>query len=141
MSASKGSKTRTRKLAVNAGFRSGFEKKTCETLQMCKVDFEYEPKDKEVTYTVPEVKSVYKPDIVLDNGIYLELKGLMDLADRKKHELLRDQFPELDIRLVFQNPYLKIRKGSKTTYADWADKAGIKWGVVPDIVEWAKEQG
>jgi hypothetical protein len=35
--------------------------------------------------------------------------------------------PELDIRFVFQAPYNKINKGSKTTYAKWADKYGFPW--------------
>lgn len=44
------------------------------------------------------------------------------MADRKKHLLIKAQYPQLDIRFVFQNPNNTIRKGSKTTYADWCKK-------------------
>jgi hypothetical protein len=39
--------------------------------------------------------------------------------------LIKEQHPDLDIRLLFQNAYNKIRKGSKTTYAMWCEKKGI----------------
>jgi hypothetical protein len=61
------------------------------------------------------------------NGVILEAKGVWTVEDRTKHLLIREQHPELDVRLVFQNANNKIRKGSKTTYAAWCDKKGIKW--------------
>ena len=33
----------------------------------------------------------------------------------------------LDIRMVFQSPYNKINKNSKTTYAKWCEKHDIPW--------------
>jgi hypothetical protein len=51
-----------------------------------------------------------------------------------------NQHPMLDIRMVFQAPHTKIRKGSKTTYAQWCQKfLGIPWAekVIPD--EWLFE--
>jgi len=45
--------------------------------------------------------------------------------------------PDLDIRFVFQTPYNKIYKGSKTTYAKWADKHGFPWCAFHSIpIEW-----
>jgi hypothetical protein len=35
--------------------------------------------------------------------------------------------PELDIRMVFQRPFNKLYKGSKSTYAMWCEKHGIPW--------------
>jgi hypothetical protein len=88
----------------------------------------------------PEKLRKYTPDFVLPNGIILEVKGLLDLGDRQKHEWIREQFPDLDIRFVFQYPYNKITKKSKTTYAKWADKLGIPWCRGPHIPnEWTKE--
>jgi hypothetical protein len=49
------------------------------------------------------------------------------LEDRKKHLLIREQYPNLDIRFVFTNSKAKINKGSKTTYADWCDKNSFKY--------------
>jgi 3-deoxy-D-manno-octulosonic acid (KDO) 8-phosphate synthase len=45
--------------------------------------------------------------------------------------------PDLDIRFVFQAPFNKINKKSKTTYAAWAEKNGFQWAAYHSIpVEW-----
>jgi hypothetical protein len=45
--------------------------------------------------------------------------------------------PDLDVRFVFQTPYNKIYKGSKTTYAKWAEKHGFLWCAFHSIpIEW-----
>jgi hypothetical protein len=55
------------------------------------------------------------------------------------HLLIKEQHPNLDIRFLFQNANNKIRKGSKTTYAQWCEKNDIKWceKIIPDT--WLKE--
>ena len=70
----------------------------------------------------------------------IETKGRWTTEDRKKHLLIKDQHPELDIRFVFQNPKGKIRKGSKTTYADYCDKHGILWADKEIPNEWLLEK-
>lgn len=70
---------------------------------------------------------LYKPDFVLNNGIIIEAKGWFRPRDRVKHLLIQEQYPELDIRFLFQNAYNAINKGSKTRYCDWCDKYGFKW--------------
>ncbi len=70
---------------------------------------------------------LYKPDFVLNNGIIIEAKGWFKAKDRVKHLLIQEQYPELDIRFLFQNAYNVINKGSKTRYCDWCDKYGFKW--------------
>ena len=49
------------------------------------------------------------------------------VADRKKHLLIKEQHPELDIRFVFSSSKAKLSKGSKTTYALWCTKNGFKF--------------
>ena len=71
----------------------------------------YEYESTRIPYTEPEKKRTYTPDFVLPNGIIIEAKGRWDVADRRKHKLIKEQHPELDIRLVFSNPKAKIRKG------------------------------
>ena len=85
-------------------------------------------------------KGTYTPDFILPNGIIIEAKGLWVPEDRKKHLLVREQHPKLEIRLVFQNANNKIRKGSKTTYGMWCDKKNIKWSnkVIPS--SWLSNQ-
>jgi hypothetical protein len=121
-----------RKIAEQNGYKSGFEFMTAQQLDEKKIHFEYELR--KIRYIIPSVERNYTPDFFLDNGIIIETKGRFTLEDRKKHILIRRQHPNLDIRLVFQSPYTKIRKGSKTTYADWATKAGITWAnkEIPD---------
>ncbi|CVI61053.1 endodeoxyribonuclease [Agrobacterium leguminum] len=85
--------------------------------------FEYETK--KFPYLVTHT---YTPDFINPStGQIFETKGRFTSADRSKHLAIKSQHPELDITLVFQRPQNKIRKGSKTSYADWCDKYGIKW--------------
>lgn len=77
---------------------------------------------------------------MLPNGIIIETKGQFETADRKKHKLIREQFPDLDIRFVFSNPHAKIGKKSKTTYAMWCDRLGIPWASKRIPEEWLSEK-
>lgn len=72
-----------------------------------------------VAYTKPVTSHKYTPDFLLPNGMIIEVKGLFSTQDRKKHILIKEQHPELDIRFVFSSSKKKLYKGSKTTYADW----------------------
>ena len=81
-----------------------------------------------IPFVQPEIKRSYTPDFYLPkHGFYLEAKGIFTARDRKKHIWIKEQYPELDLRFVFQNARLPIRRGSKTTCADWCDKKGFKW--------------
>ena len=76
-----------------------------------------------VSYEVPH--GVYKPDFVLPNGIILEVKGFFEPADRTKHLLIKEQYPDLDIRFIFTNSKTRLNPTSKTSYADWCRKNGF----------------
>jgi len=117
--------SKARSNAIKHGYRSGFEHKVADQLKESKTKFEYETTV--IDYVKPETLHKYTVDFTLPNGILVETKGRWVLEDRKKHLLIKKQHPELDIRIVFQNPNGKIRKGSKTTYADFCDKHGILW--------------
>ena len=54
-------------------------------------------------------------------------KGLFDVQARHKMLLVKQQHPDLDIRLVFSNAKARLYKGSPTTYAAWADRHGFPW--------------
>jgi hypothetical protein len=119
------------------GVRSGLEVKITEQLNSLNIPFKYEPF--KVKYTQPESYRSYTPDyVILHNNIIIESKGIFARSDRQKHEWIKEQHPELDIRFVFSNPNAKIIKGSKTSYADWCDKKGFMWakGLIPE--EWLK---
>lgn len=93
-----------------------------------------------IEYVKPASKHIYTPDFVLSNGIIIEAKGLWEKEDRQKHLLLREQYPNLDIRFVFSSPNNKIYKGSKTTYKAWCDAHGIKWASKVIPAAWFKEE-
>jgi len=114
-----------REAAVKHGYRSGLEEDLDATLKVIGIDGQYE--QHKISYIQPETNHTYTPDFRLPNGIFIETKGRFVLDDRKKHILIRKQHPELDIRFIFQNSRSKIRKGSKTTYADWCIKYGFKY--------------
>ena len=113
-------------------FRSELEEKVSDLLCELNIDYEYEP-----TRIPYEIQHNYSPDFLLPNGVYLECKGYWDSIDRRKVKNVVEQHPEIDLRMVFQAPYNKISKKSKTTYAKWCDKHGIKWCAFHTIpIEW-----
>jgi hypothetical protein len=120
--------------AAKHGFRSGLEEVLDQSLRSRGIDGQYE--QHKVSYTKPATQHIYTPDFRLPNGIFIETKGRFVLADRQKHLLIKQQNPELDIRFVFQNSKNKIRKGSKTTYADWCNKHGFLYADKDIPVEW-----
>lgn len=127
-----------KKVAAKYGFRSGLEQTIDESLKALGVDGEYEKHT--IKYVKPETKHTYKPDFKLPNGIFVETKGRLVLADRKKHILIKEQHPELDIRFVFQNAKAKLTKSSKTTYGEWATKNGFVWAEKTIPSEWFLEK-
>ena len=131
-------KSKLRANAIKHGYRSGFEHKVSDQLKENKIKFEYETTV--IPYIKPETKHTYTIDFTLPNGILVETKGRWVLEDRKKHLLIKSQHPELDIRMVFQNSKGKIRKGSKTTYANFCDKNGIVWADKTIPAAWYSEK-
>ena len=103
-------------------FRSRLEEKVADLLVDLDVKYEYE--SVKVDYTISHL---YCPDFVLPNGVHLECKGYWDSADRRKIKAVKQQHPELDLRMVFQSPFNTISKKSKTTYAQYCEKLGILW--------------
>ena len=128
----------TSEVGLKYGFRSGLEEKVADYLTSKGVGFSFEAM--KVSYVKPETKHIYTPDFILDNGIIIETKGRWLLDDRKKHILIRKQHPHLDIRILFQNANAKIRKGSKTSYADFCEKHGIPYAHREIPGAWLKEK-
>lgn len=106
-----------------SSYRSGLEENVINNLKQRNVRFKYE--QRVINYFKPSTKHKYTPDIELENGILIEIKGFFKREDRKKHLLVKEQNPKLDIRFIFGNSKNKIYKGSKTSYADWCLKHGF----------------
>lgn len=111
-----------------AGYRSGLEDNIQKQLDKLEVSYEYEPAWGKIKYEVPAVIRTYTPDFYITTAsgkvIVVESKGLWDIEDRKKHLLIKQQFPDLDIRFVFSNAKKKISKRSTTTYKDICEGRG-----------------
>lgn len=101
-------------------YRSGLERDISKYLKKKSIPFTYE--EEHLNYILPATTHRYTPDfkITTKSGkqIFIEAKGKWDYNDRYKHAYIRRAHPDIDIRFVFSNPNQKIRKGSKTTYAD-----------------------
>lgn len=141
---------RSRKTKGNL-YRSKLEEHIAKDLQDKGVAFDFEPKWGKIAYTVPSKQSLYNPDFYVKTKsgktIIVEGKGLWIYEDRFKHYLLKIADPDLDIRFVFSNSKNRIRKGSKTTYADICNGLGrgmfkgMKWKYADKKVpqEWLDE--
>ena len=113
-------------------FRSGLEEKVASLFDELGVIYEYE--STKIPYVI---QHNYTPDFLLANGIYLETKGYWDASDRRKIKAVKTLHPEIDLRMVFQNPYNTISKRSKTTYAQYCDKLSIPWTSFTNIpIDW-----
>tara|TARA_B100000780_G_scaffold137730_1_gene96391 strand:+ start:1411 stop:1854 length:444 start_codon:yes stop_codon:yes gene_type:complete len=126
------------RLHLKAKYRSGLEKQTALALS---------ESQKKVRYELLKIEwedlryRTYTPDFQLDNGIFIETKGIFDSEDRRKHVEVRRQHPELDIRFVFSNARGKLYKGAKSRYCDWCDKNDFLYShrLIPK--EWLTERG
>lgn len=118
--------------------RSGLEQEILLDLQKQNVPFEYES---EVLLWMSEHK--YTPDFIIQTRtgkkIYIEAKGYFPGPQRGKMRAVKKQNPDIDLRMVFENPHQRISKKSKTTYAGWADKFGFKWARYRCPKEWIDE--
>ena len=114
-------------------YRSKFEVRVAADLGKRKVGFQYE----KVSFDyVPKIRN-YTPDFYLpESKIYIETKGRLTTNDRVKHLLIKDQYPDLDIRFVFVNADNKISRTSKTTYANWCDRHKFLWAESLVPMEW-----
>lgn len=124
---------------IAAAYRSGLEETVADQLDSFGVPYTYEKT--KVSYVTPAVEHKYTPDFVLSNGIIIETKGRFLTEDRKKHLLIKQQHPELDIRFVFTRSKTTISKQSKTTYADWCTKNGFQFADKTVPVPWLSEKG
>lgn len=123
----------TTRQAIKNGWRSGLEERVAKELKEAGVKYEYETQ--KIKYRVEEDRT-YTPDFILPNGIIVETKGRFMQADRKKHLLIKKQYPDYDIRFVFQNSRAKLYKGAKSTYGEWCDKHGFIYADKSIPKEW-----
>ncbi len=109
-------------------------------LRSLNVPFNYEVT--KISYTVPESKHTYTVDWTVNGKALYETKGfLSDHTERNKYILIKQQYPDIDLRFVFENPN-KLCGGMKQTHAEWAIKQGFRYCSIKDyetIEKWVNE--
>lgn len=87
-----------------------------------------------VPFQVPATMKKYHPDFVLANGLIIEVKGIFSIEDRRKHLLVREQYPGIEIRIIFyQDGFLSPKRGDRTRtdrnkrYSDWCEMHDIEY--------------
>jgi Phage endonuclease I len=108
-----------------------------EILKSTGINYAYE--QQVLQYTVPETKRKYLPDFTIEDStqpkVVFETKGRLTTEDRKKLSLVAGQHPDTKIVLVFGYPNNRLRKGSPTTYARWAELTGFPWLDIKQVKE------
>ena len=111
--------------------RSKLELKFEDILLANKAEYDYEVTV--IPYTVPESKHKYTVDWTFTNGILCETKGyLSDHQERNKYVLLKQQYPDIDLRFVFDNVN-KLCGGTKYSHKTWAEKHKFPYCSIKDI--------
>lgn len=72
----------------------------------------------------------YIPDIQVGD-VFIEVKGYWPGPERAKFLSVLRSNPDLKIFIAFQDPGVKLYKGSPTTYGAWATSRGIPWCSIP----------
>ncbi len=109
--------------------KSGLEIRINKELKKRKVNYKYE--DVALDYTLTKK---YWPDFIVNDSIFLEVKGYFDGQSRTKMRAVKLANPGLDIRMVFDKDN-KI-SGSKMRYSDWCKKYGFPYCVGSIPKEW-----
>ena len=125
-------------------YRNRFEERTGRYLSDRGVEFDYE--SERIPYTV---SGTYLPDFVIRNRmgktIYIETKGngrSFDGPARRKLRAVKEQNPELDIRIVFYSDGKcgpKRKDGTFMRQSDWAKKYGLPYAIKEIPSSWYAE--
>ena len=129
-------------------YRSVWEKNVAKELKRLRFKFTYETETFEYHFPIRAVcdscgsnsvsrRRNYTPDFFLSNGTILEVKGRFTADDRKKLACMKEQYPDLDIRIVFLRDN-KLSRNAKKTYSQWCDSKGIDYCVGLPERDWLK---
>tara|TARA_B100001250_G_scaffold184424_2_gene158630 strand:- start:3804 stop:4178 length:375 start_codon:yes stop_codon:yes gene_type:complete len=123
-------------MTISNRYRSNLEGSVADYLEKQGVSFIFEPKTHRIGYEVPKK---YQPDFLLPNGILIEVKGWFKAEDQRKHRLIRQQHPELDIRFIFGKLKSKVQ-GGRYTCQEWCEKYEFLYAesIIPNL--WIHEK-
>lgn len=105
-----------------------------EDLKKAKITYETERFEYVVTKD-------YIPDFIIHipkkEKIYIEAKGYWDVEDRAKIKNIKETYPNIDLRMIFQANN-KIHPKSKTRYSDVCEKLNIPYAIGKIPKDWFK---
>jgi len=113
-----------KKQSLLRGFRSIPEMQFYDMAKAKGLKFNYEDATQKVHYTIPAKKEWYLCDFFFPKKdgttMFIDTKGEWVAKDREKFYLLKQQFPDMDLRIIFtRNPRTQwIGKRGVTSYAD-----------------------
>jgi len=127
--------------AIKLGFRSMAEVNFAEWMTTQGIAWQYE--SEKIVWTPPRKK--YTPDFLIyrpdGTFFFVEYKGRLTVANRQLLKSVKEQWPWLDLRIVFQNARKPINKGSKTTYGMWATQFNYIWAEATVPETWIQRGG
>lgn len=127
-------------------YRSKFEVEVARQLAEAANDWAYERDS--FTYELP---CMYTPDFVVEitrsqygkfdrhHLIYIEVKGQLTPADRRKMIEVKRAHPHLDLRILFQRASTTLSKAKRSmSYGTWATAHGFPWAEKTIPEEWLR---
>ena len=109
------SNNKQRQAAYKYGYRSGLELKVADQIKEAQYPVKYETET--LQYIVPQKNSKYTPDFIFTKKdgktMYIETKGRWTSTDRQKMKHILASNPNIDLRIIFQNPNQKISINKK----------------------------
>lgn len=125
-------------------YRNNFEEQTAQSLVANGATFSYE--DTKIPYTVSGTYLVdFKITTKSGNTIYIETKGngrSFDHSVRRKMIAVKEQHPEIDLRIVFYSDGKigpKRKDGTHMCQSDWATKHNFKYSIRQIPLDWYNE--
>lgn len=120
-------------------FKNPSELRTYKQLKSMQQNFRYriEYETKDIAYVI-KLDKVYRPDFIVTmpdgREVYIEFKGYLRREDEVKLLNVKQQHPEIDLRIVFEKDNKLV--GRKSRYSDWAKKNGFTFAIGEVPKEW-----
>jgi len=94
----------------------------------------------ELIYTVPAQRKNYLLErVALNTKIIINRLSKLTPGEREKLNLIKDQYPDADLRFIVSNPDAPIEKGSTVSIGNWLTDRGFLWAKHTMPEAWLKE--
>ena len=108
-------------------------------LKVHRLEYELNNKDNSIEYINCKKTKVFVPRFVMSDGMIVESVSYLLKQDCRKYLLLREQYPNLDIRFIFESADKYVSGGDGLTLAEWAASNKFHWANKLFPLEWMIE--